>query len=43
MEMTDKQFYEERKTLILLIIEMIKNSKDLAELEEKVKALLPKE
>lgn len=43
MEMTDKQFYEERKTLILLIIEMIKNSKNLAELEEKVKALLPKE
>lgn len=40
-EMTDKQYDEAKETLILLILEMMKNSKSLAEAEEKVKALLP--
>lgn len=41
MEMTDKQYDEAKETLILLILEMMKNSETIAEAEEKVKALLP--
>ena len=40
-EMTDKQYDEAKETLILLILEMMKNSQNLDEAEEKVKALLP--
>lgn len=40
--MTDKQFDETKETLILLILEMIKNSKDLNEAERKIKTLLNK-
>ena len=42
-EMTDKQYEEDRKTLILLILEMMKNSKSLEEAEEKVRALITKD
>ncbi len=41
--MTDKQFEDARETLILLILEMMKNSKTLEEATEKVKALLNKD
>ena len=40
-EMTDKQYEKDRETLILLILEMMKNSNSLEEAEVKVKALLP--
>ena len=40
-EMTDKQYDEAKETLILLILEMMKNSQNLDVAEEKVKALLP--
>jgi len=40
--MTDRQFEKDRETLLLLILEMLKNSKDLTELEIKIKALLPR-
>ena len=40
-EMTDKQYENGRETLILLILEMMKNSEDLNEAMKKVEALLP--
>lgn len=40
-EMTDKQYDEAKETLILLILEIMKNSETLAEAQEKVRALLP--
>lgn len=41
-EMTDMQFEEARETLILLIIEKMKNSETLEEAIQKVEALLKK-
>ena len=41
-EMTDKQFDESRETLILLIIEKMKNSETLDEAIKKIEALLNK-
>ncbi len=41
--MTDKQFENARETLLLLVLEIIKSSKTLDEVAEKVKALLKKE
>ncbi len=41
-EMTDKQFDELRETLILLIIEKMKNSRNLEEAINKIEALLKK-
>lgn len=38
--MTNEQYNDQKKTLILLILEMMKNSKNLEEAEEKIKALL---
>jgi len=38
--MTDKQFETVRKDLLLLVIEIIKNSKSLEEAQERVEALL---
>lgn len=38
--MTDNQFESTRETLLLLVLEMIKNSKTLDEAREKVEALL---
>lgn len=42
-EMTNEQYADNKKTLILYIIEMMKNSADLNEAIEKVEALLDKE
>lgn len=39
-EMTDKQFDDAKETLIRLILEMMKNSKDIEEAMKKVEALL---
>lgn len=39
-EMTNEQYNDQKKTLILLIVEMLKNSKDLEEGIKKVEALL---
>lgn len=39
--MTDKQFESARETLILLILEILKNSKSLEEASKRVEALLP--
>lgn len=41
-EMTDKQFDDAKETLIRLILEMMKNSKELSEAMKKVEALLEK-
>lgn len=38
--MTDKQFESARETLLLLVLELMKNSKSLDEAIEKVGALL---
>lgn len=42
-EMTDKQYEEARNTLILLILEIMKNSADLAEAEDRIRALINKD
>lgn len=42
-EMTNEQYADQKETLIRLILEMMKNSKDLPEAMAKVEALLPKE
>lgn len=41
--MTNEQYNDQKKTLILLILEMLKNSNDLKEAEQKIRALLEKE
>lgn len=41
--MTNEQYSDQKKTLILLILEMMKNSENLEEAEENVKTLLDKE
>lgn len=38
--MTNEQLKEYKKTLIQLILEILKNSKDMAEAAEKIEALL---
>jgi len=43
MGMTDKQLKEYRKTLLMLILEMLKNSKDLTDLKIKIEALISKD
>lgn len=40
MGMTDRQLKEYRRTLLMLIVEMLKNSKDLTELKIKIEALI---
>ena len=40
MGMTDRQLREYRKTLLTLVLEMLKNSKDLTELKIKIEALI---
>jgi hypothetical protein len=42
-EMTDKQYNDNKRTLILLILEIIENSESLKEAKEKIEALLPEE
>lgn len=42
-EMTNEQYADNKKTLILYILEMMKNSVDLEEAMKKVEALLDKE
>lgn len=41
--MTDKQYFSDRETLILLILEMMRNSETLEEAVKKVETLLPKQ
>jgi len=41
-EMTNEQYNDQKEMLILLILEKMKNSKDLAEAIQKVEALLKK-
>ena len=40
--MTDKQYDDEKATLLRLVLEILRHSKDLSEAIEKVEALLPK-
>ncbi len=40
-EMTNEQYNDQKEMLIRLILEMLKNSKDLNDAEKKVEALLP--
>lgn len=40
MGMTDRQLKEYRRTLLMLIVEMLKNSRDLTELKIKIEALI---
>lgn len=39
--MTDKQYESTRETLLLLVLEILKNSESLEEARKKVEALLP--
>lgn len=39
--MTDKQYESARETLLLLVLEILKNSESLEEARKKVEALLP--
>lgn len=39
--MTNEQYFESRKTLLLLVIELIKNSSDKDEAIKKIEALIP--
>lgn len=41
-DMTNEQYNDQKETLILLIIEKMKNSKDLPEAITKIEALLKK-
>jgi hypothetical protein len=40
--MTDKQYDDAKATLLRLVLEILRHSKDLSEAIEKVEALLPK-
>lgn len=40
-EMTNEQYEDHKKTLLLLVIEMMKGSENLEEAIKKVEALLP--
>lgn len=40
--MTDKQYNDAKATLLRLVLEILRHSKDLNEAIEKVEALLPK-